>query len=1329
MALASESNLPERVPVSVSIFEPFTLGDNDLKWYAIASNGTSRVRVTQWPLQNQHFRADDSTVIHVALFMAENDLVFLKGQGQRFAEIYIPITRVRDGGGNLFRCWFGLQPGKFLEQVTTEAVNEFYQQSVQLATDLHSPKICCTVSDSAFSERGGAGAASAERWEAALKRSVTQHSNIIASMHRQLQKQKLQSGEEIAVNNDAGNRGGNEDSSLQAEVTNLTESLTRLTQEYEVCENEKESLQSRVDTLQTFLDQHGIPVPNNWEDFKPVNSDRAQMKRLEAELAAFQGQKSKTGDRHFVLQLQAIHSSQSQLLKDQLQGQRNAVDELQKENDKLAQNSMRFEAEAGALRAELQEKTKKLVAVWAADKEKKLAMALKCQDIGATDDTDSTDGKSKGLEALREEVAVATKREEAMAKELLEERRRFEGFETNAAKMKEDMLQTQRAYQELQQCFDQQCQELMKAQNAFLRAGEEEAECRKHMRMAEADTEEELALQNSRIEDLRQLLQEKEVKLRLVEEAMQKSKKDTEDKEKRQNETKDRLLVQVKGLEDMTEALERKSERQMQEIQRLRDEAKLRQGSESEGSLQKDALLQAKGKEIQRLKEDLEAQKVKMSSIMKDVEEREQRENALRETLRETEEANDALVRQSKGQFSDLTALQEQMRAELRIVRAEKEKLMADYEQEIEERVKNQLDEVRATALAEATREALESVRREPKEETKALQSQLEITQKQGKKIRDLEADRKVLQEEITALQAKAEKGPKLAEAKEAALRSQLRSLEDANISLLQSNEELLQRQQGLTGLEEEVKLLREQRKSWLNQEDSPDVIDVRQLMEKNSQLRSELVEGQSKSLESQDELVEKNQRYLALLEDKEINLTMEREQRAQESLQFEEHQQKLIQKAAALEQCVEKWSLISGAVPEAEDLKSVSADLLSTLRIEGRIMQGDVAAVRQQPSDQHKSLQQSFEANNEKENLKEKVRVLEAELQNRREFAELDKKMRTQLQEQLRKMQDVYTASMSARKDEVKTDATKDPNESQKRAELRRIEGEKAGLVIENQRLQEQLFAVLQEQAQAAQASQRGEPAQAGAVASTGLDRQLAFYAKQNQRLRVEVNRLNALVKSRGYRDGTGEDHALTSVQSTGSLHDTDRSGSISDPQRARRIAGTPSEEQRAMDGVQRALDRISSDRSRSPEVAGESAGISSADSPVKNVTQPPEASRLPQVGAQRSFSGPAQTSPTPLVSTSQASLQAHSFSPQLLQQQQQPQLLQPQQQQQPPPQPQLLQQPQQQPQQRPAAGAVLGQTGQVPDPRRMPAGRGTPQVQYGYSVAMPSAGAQGLY
>lgn len=178
--------------IAVSLFKPLLVVDAiDGQWFAVVSDGTMRVEVTDWPLWNHCFNAvDDSAVIRVELFIADNRQQFQRGEGRKFSEVLVPAAQVRESCEGLFRGWLGLQRGRHLDQVNAEQAREHYEESLRLARNLLTPKICCSCSIDGDLRDGipasGSEAAGFERWEGVLRHSVTRQCDLIARLHQQL---------------------------------------------------------------------------------------------------------------------------------------------------------------------------------------------------------------------------------------------------------------------------------------------------------------------------------------------------------------------------------------------------------------------------------------------------------------------------------------------------------------------------------------------------------------------------------------------------------------------------------------------------------------------------------------------------------------------------------------------------------------------------------------------------------------------------------------------------------------------------------------------------------------------------------------------------------------------------------------------------------------------------------------------------------------------------------------------------------------------------------------------------------------------------------------
>eukprot|EP00928_Gymnodinium_smaydae_P025235 TRINITY_DN20171_c0_g1_i1.p1 TRINITY_DN20171_c0_g1~~TRINITY_DN20171_c0_g1_i1.p1 ORF type:complete len:792 (-),score=144.94 TRINITY_DN20171_c0_g1_i1:60-2435(-) len=197
------------VSLTVSLLEPLAVVEPvEGAWFAVVSDGASRVEVLEWPSQEIHFDADPETVIQIQLFHAEDELAFMKGRGRLFAEAYIPArTALKAYEGCLFRNWLGLQRGMRWSQVDVDLARRIFETGALLAQNLLTPKVCCSIAErpsnggilepGAAAAEGGTGSADGDGpearkemqeggLEASLRRSVAQHCSMIHHMHHQL---------------------------------------------------------------------------------------------------------------------------------------------------------------------------------------------------------------------------------------------------------------------------------------------------------------------------------------------------------------------------------------------------------------------------------------------------------------------------------------------------------------------------------------------------------------------------------------------------------------------------------------------------------------------------------------------------------------------------------------------------------------------------------------------------------------------------------------------------------------------------------------------------------------------------------------------------------------------------------------------------------------------------------------------------------------------------------------------------------------------------------------------------------------------------------------
>lgn len=175
--------------LSVSLFRPLLAADVvEGEWFGIISAGTVRVQVFEWPVQDLILDAAEDAVITFELYLAADKDHFLRGEAHHFSEVQVPAREVHavpgsgNTGGGLFRYWLGLLRGVEVDKSAgVEGALERLQLSADLAHNLLAPKVCCSILCAPT-----VGASHDDEVEA-LRRSLSQHSNIIVRMHQQLQ--------------------------------------------------------------------------------------------------------------------------------------------------------------------------------------------------------------------------------------------------------------------------------------------------------------------------------------------------------------------------------------------------------------------------------------------------------------------------------------------------------------------------------------------------------------------------------------------------------------------------------------------------------------------------------------------------------------------------------------------------------------------------------------------------------------------------------------------------------------------------------------------------------------------------------------------------------------------------------------------------------------------------------------------------------------------------------------------------------------------------------------------------------------------------------------
>lgn len=413
-----------RFAVSLCLFRPLVVVDTASEWYAVVSDGTTEYQVMEWPLRDLRFDLDPSAVIHIELYVAEDDEQFLRGQGSRFAEIHVPVSKVKESNGSLFRNWFGLQRGCLHGTVSWDMAAELYEVGMLLSRNLLTPKLCCSVVDAELVEGSDLGKADGVEgceglWEGPLRRSLLQHSNIIAHMHHQLRALWAQgqlvcterpNGDVTAHLGEASGVDGQmseltefdgEDSArssvghLQAEIARLTDTVAQLTARLEQCDLDvdhhsrlkiryREELtrltgKSYDDEEVTLADSdESADVPTLQRKVRNLEESlKVDRKRVERLLQLLQEEGSRrdfdfqnSGVLHgqvdelskvVQVQVMEIHA-----LRADEQEQRAQLQEMRLENDRVMQRVQRREAEASALREELKERTSRLVQAWSA---------------------------------------------------------------------------------------------------------------------------------------------------------------------------------------------------------------------------------------------------------------------------------------------------------------------------------------------------------------------------------------------------------------------------------------------------------------------------------------------------------------------------------------------------------------------------------------------------------------------------------------------------------------------------------------------------------------------------------------------------------------------------------------------------------------------------------------------------------------------------------------------------------------------------------------------------------------------------------------------------
>jgi len=390
-----------RTPISVSLFKPLCVDNrHEGQWYATISDGDTTVRVTQWPLQHQELSSERGTPLCIELFIADSDFHFSRGQCRKFAELHIPVGKIFDEhGGALFRGWFGLRPahdGGAMEKhhghppfVSAECAGDNFHAAVALAGSLWVPKVCCTITDHALASHvAQPPSPQQDRWEAALRRSVTQHGNIVAQMHRQLQALRfegrlLSSDEHILAAGSggasvegaafwSGGLGGDQTvEQMQIEVQRLTEALKEMTMQLSNSDRAAMTHYHASLAYRQRLEQFTQDLPQVDEvDWHP---------RGLTDCSDFgtQVEGSKPGAEVIERPERSRLADQSQASLVQLHGLRLSDKELrlkntalQQERDEAFSNKIQMEAHVGVLKDELRQKTSELIDAWAREGQK-----------------------------------------------------------------------------------------------------------------------------------------------------------------------------------------------------------------------------------------------------------------------------------------------------------------------------------------------------------------------------------------------------------------------------------------------------------------------------------------------------------------------------------------------------------------------------------------------------------------------------------------------------------------------------------------------------------------------------------------------------------------------------------------------------------------------------------------------------------------------------------------------------------------------------------------------------------------------------------------------
>lgn len=326
-------------------------------WFAVVSDGASRVEVVEWPVEDLRLDTSSTAVVRIDFFLAEGREHFSQGSGRLFAEVHVPASEAEaassHGGG---WHWLGLQRGMHHTEVDVEEAGRVFRAGKLLALNLLCPKLRLSL----HSRR----AACDDSQEVIGVQSLVEHSNIIVRMHQQLR--TLWSEGRLTISDAAGLK---EDDGSEATQSGLAAYLRGIASSVENSEmgRMRERVQKLADTVAALT-----TALHSCENLRRCFRERLEQLGEEASVSFIEQEVER-----------AIAPWQFLLCQEQLEGQEDA------------RGQAPHEAEARALRQELQEQTAKLTEAWQ-EQDRLRALA------GA--EAPGTPG-SQGREAIPKEVA------------------------------------------------------------------------------------------------------------------------------------------------------------------------------------------------------------------------------------------------------------------------------------------------------------------------------------------------------------------------------------------------------------------------------------------------------------------------------------------------------------------------------------------------------------------------------------------------------------------------------------------------------------------------------------------------------------------------------------------------------------------------------------------------------------------------------------------------------------------------------------------------------------------------------------------------------------